>query len=285
MNIFKELPIVFPFYDSERHLDFRKENRTGIFELISPKNALLPFQISLPTGKPQPTKWSIISFPSGSEIDITNNLSAVKVYEIAGEKTAVYFGDALQFVFEARNEPLNLPTGFYYSKFYFTDGSYFVSEIFFVPCPAFDAGSTAEGFFKIEFWNNHDLKPVIYRDDWKQILYLKTFVHGSEPTLEEETKKDGFNNEIPVFQKLILKYKFSEVVPDFVKVAIVSLQMQDEVYIETENGRSGKIDRVWVSTEDDEAIGMSVVTVTFEDDVLIKTACSEQPASVISGWV
>ncbi|WP_258316924.1 hypothetical protein, partial [Escherichia coli] len=80
----------------------------GLFELISPKNALLPFQISLPDGKPQPTKWTIISYPSGSEIDITNNLSAVKVYEIAGEKTAVYFGDALQFKFEARNEPLNL---------------------------------------------------------------------------------------------------------------------------------------------------------------------------------
>ena len=70
-NIFKELPIVFPFYENHKQKDINKENVESIcaFKLISPKNALLPFQIEIPKDKANPISWKIIGI-NGSEISI-----------------------------------------------------------------------------------------------------------------------------------------------------------------------------------------------------------------------
>ena len=277
MNIFKEMPIVFPFYDNEKHFSIRSEHREGncVYKLISPKNALLPFQINLPVNKPAPIAWQIKSICGANVIDITNKLNEVKIYLFDGKKQAVYFGNSLG---------INLECGFYYSKFLFADGSYYVSEWFYVPSDSFGVGEQCN-YFKIEFWQDKDVLPLIYRDNWKQTLYLKTFIHAAVPEVEEETKKDGFNNEIAVFQKMTLKYKFLDIVPDFLKIAIVSLQIQDNVLIVSDNQRSGIISRVSVNAENDENIGMSVVDVTFEDDVLTKTACNNNNTLInLSNW-
>lgn len=286
MNIFKEMPIVFPFYDNEKHFSIRSEHREGncVFKLISPKNALLPFQINLPVNKPAPISWKIITACGGNEIDITNNLNKIKIYTFSEKKQALYFGEKLNFNFQTRNEDLNLDCGFYYSKFMFADGSYYVSEWFYVPSDSFGVGEQSN-YFKIEFWQDKDVLPLIYRDNWRQVMYLKTFIHAAVPEVEEETKKDGLNNEIPVFQKMTLKYKFLDVVPDFLKIAIVSLQIQDNVQIVSDNQRSGIISRVSVNVENDENIGMSVVDVTFEDEILTKTSCNNNKTIVsLSNW-
>ena len=49
MNIFKEMPIVFPFYDNEKHFSIRSEHREGncVYKLISPKNALFPQTVEI----------------------------------------------------------------------------------------------------------------------------------------------------------------------------------------------------------------------------------------------
>ena len=84
---------------------------------------------------------------------------------------------------------------------------------------------------------------------------------------------------------MTLKYKFLDIVPDFLKIAIVSLQIQDNVLIVSDNQRSGIISRVSVNAENDENIGMSVVDVTFEDDVLTKTACNNNNTLInLSNW-
>ena len=97
MNIFKEMPIVFPFYDNEKHFSIRSEHREGncVYKLISPKNALLPFQINLPVNKPAPISWQIKSICGAKVIDITNKLNEVKIYLFDGKKQAVYFGNSL----------------------------------------------------------------------------------------------------------------------------------------------------------------------------------------------
>ena len=287
MNIFKEMPIVFPFYDNEKHFSIRSEHREGncVYKLISPKNALLPFQINLPVNKPAPIKWEISMVCGKNVIDITNNLKEVKIYSFEEKKQAVYFGEKpLRFKYGNRDEDLNLETGFYFSRFVFDDGSYYVSEWFYVPSDSFRVGEQSN-YFKIDFWQDNDVLPLIYRDNWKQTLYLKTFIHAAVPEVEEKTKKDGFNNEIPVFQKMTLKYKFLDIVPDFLKIAIVSLQIQDNVQIVSDNQRSGIISRVSVNAENDENIGMSVVDVTFEDEILTKTSCNnDKPIVSLSNW-
>ena len=277
-NIFKELPIVFPFYENHKQQDVNKENVESncAFKLISPKNALLPFQIEMPINKPNPISWKIIGL-NGSEIDISNNLSKVKIYVFEEKKQAVYFGEELIFSYENRSEPLNLENGFYYTIFNFSDGSYYVSEIFFAA--GFNVGENTE-FMQVDFWQDKDVEPLIFRNGWKQTIYLSTFVHSAIAEVEEETEKDGFNSEIPTFQRMVLKYKFIELVPDFVKIALVSLQMQDNVYIYLSDKRSGKIDRISVESQPDETIGLNNVEVIFEDDVLIKTACGQNKQEI-----
>lgn len=279
-NIFNELPTALPFYESEVNQEIYKESvdENLFYKLYSPKNAFLPFQIQMPVGKVNPVKWEIISFPSKSAIDISNNLNKIKIYEFQDFKQAVYFGDELRFVYGQRDEPLNLPCGYYYTKISFADGSCFVSEIFYV-------APTLENFMKVEFWCEKDLLPVVYRNEWKQVLYLPTFVHNKLPEIEEETSKDGYNSEIPVWQKMVFKYKFIDIVPDFLKTVLISLQLQDFVYLWINEKRQGRIDRIFVvATPDDIGIA-NEVEVTFEDDVMIKTSCPQQNTLInLSSW-
>lgn len=271
-NIFKELPIVFPFYENHKQKDINKENVESIcaFKLISPKNALLPFQIEMQTNKPNPTLWQIVNICDGSTINLNSSLNKIKIFNFAEKKQAVYYGDAL---------PIDLACGYYYTIFNFPDGTYYVSEIFYIPAAGFNVGANTE-FMQVDFWQEKDVEPLIFRNGWKQTIYLSTFVHSAIPEVEEETEKDGFNSEIPTFQRMVLKYKFVELVPDFVKIALVSLQMQDNVYIYLSDKRSGKIDRISVESQPDETIGLNNVEVIFEDDVLIKTACGENKQEI-----
>lgn len=271
-NIFKELPIVFPFYENHKQKDVNKENVESIcaFKLISPKNALLPFQIEIPINKPNPTLWQIVNVCDGSTINLNASLSQIKIFNFEEKKQAVYYGNAL---------PIDLACGYYYTIFQFADGTYYVSEIFYVPANGFKLGENTE-FMQVDFWQDKDVEPLIFRYGWKQTIYLSTFVHSAIPEVEEETEKDGFNSEIPTFQRMVLKYKFVELVPDFIKIALVSLQMQDNVYISLSDKRSGKIDRISVESQPDESIGLNNVEVIFEDDVLIKTACGENKQEI-----
>lgn len=284
-RIFKELPIVFPFYELKGNQDQYRENVEGLnqYNLISPNNALLPFQIEMPANKPNPIKWIIVCL-NGSEIDITNNLNKIKVYEFGIKKQAVYFGEKLSFVYGQIDTDLNLPCGNYYTEFIFGDGSKYVSEIFTIPENAFQVGAPCD-FVKVDFWNEKDIAPVLYRDNFVQTIYLNTFVHSFVPEIEEEQEKDGFNNEIPVFQKMLLRYKMVEVVPDFVKIALISLQMHDHVIITINGSRTGEIDRVQVTAQPHEGGGLNDVDIVFEDDILYKTNCgTNEQVNNVTHW-
>lgn len=271
MKIFKELPIVLPFYELQENQDRYRENVAELcpFKLISPRNALLPFQIEMPLDKGALIAWDLVSAcenPTGTLlINLTSQLNKVKIYEFTDKKQAVYFGDVLGGV--------SLACGYYYTRFRFNDGSQYVSEVFYIPADAFDVGQNSR-YMRLEFWNDKDIDPVLYRDNFKQIIYLDNFVSSFMPEIEEEQEKDGFNNEIPIFQKLIMKYKIHDVVPDFIKIALISLQMMDNVYIYINSSRSGKIDRISVNSQPYETGAFNDVELTFEDDIMYKTACN-----------
>lgn len=283
-NIFKNLPIVFPFYEQRVQQTRERENNAQFcdFKLISPRNALLPFQLNFGKEKPAPTKWEILGHAT---LDITNNLNKITVYEFEEHKQAVYKGDALRFVHGVRDEELNLGCGWYYSKFTFADGSAFYSEFFYVPEDNFTAGENLTNYTLVEFWCDKDLDPVLYRDGFKQRVYLDTFVHSAVPEFDEEVEKDGYNSAIPTFQKLTLKYKFISVVPDYMKIALLTLLMQDNIYLYLSDKRSGKIDRVEVNPQPDETGAFNNVDVVFEDAILIKTNCAKNEQELnITTW-
>lgn len=282
-RIFKELPIVFPFYELKENQYRNREDILNLnqYDLITPNNALLPFQIEMPINKPSPEKWEVISC-DGRPIDITNNLSIIKIYVFSDKKQAIYKGDALTFSYESIIEELNMPCGDYYSVFTFPDGSKYVSEFFHVE--NFKVNEISK-FVKVDFWNEKDLEPILYRDEFKQTIYLDTFINQFIPEVDEETSKDGYNNELPVFQKLMLKYKFVGVVPDFIKIALVSLQIHDSVYLYINESRKGYISRVVVTATPHDEGGMNDVDVVFEDDILYKSACIQNKTETsVTNW-
>lgn len=283
-NVFNHLPIAFPFYQDVKSQEIYKENLESnlFYKLITPLDRLLPFQIEMPVDKPNPTKWEILVYDEdGSYVafNLIPSLPLIKIYTFADRKIAVYDGQQLIKQFKAGiTRPLDMSCGYYYTKITFADGSYYVSDIFYAKPNLADC-------IKVDFWCSKDLKPVIYRDGWKQWLYLPTFVHTASPEVEEESIKDGYNNEIPVYQKMMLKYKFIDVVPDFLKTALVSLQIQDFVYLWISETRQGYADRVWVAVTPDDTGATSEVEVTFEDDILLKTNCGvDDNLQNVSTW-
>ena len=215
---------------------------------------------------------------------MSSSFNKIKIYEFGDKKVAVYNGEALTGrPFKGQVGALNLYCGYYFTRLDFADGSAYYSEVFFVPENAFTVGSPNE-FIKVEFWNETDIKPVLYRDNFRQTIYLNTFVASYVPEIEEETEKDGFNNKIPVFQKLVLRYKIVDVVPDFLKIALISLQMHDHVVITTAS-RSGEIDRLEVTAQPHEGQGINDIEILFEDDMLYKTNCqTNDVANSVTTW-
>ena len=163
--------------------------------------------------------------------------------------------------------------------------SYFISETFYIPENKFKVGEDND-FMLVEFWNEKDTEPILFRENWKQRIYLDSFIHSAVPEMEEETTKDGVNTPIPIWQKLTLKYKFTDVVPDFVKIALVSLQMNDFIYLYlTRENRGGKIDRVLVTATPDDTGALNNLDVVFEDDIMVKDSCeTEKTPAQITHW-
>ena len=132
-------------------------------------------------------------------------------------------------------------------------------------------------YMKLEFWNGCDLNPIMYNGtNFKQILYLDTFIHTGDPEIEEDGERDGDDNLIPTFQKMTVKYRFTALVPDFVKIAIASLQIHEEVYLTTAKAiRTGKIERITTTSTTETGGAYSTIDVTLEQLIISKDSCCE----------
>lgn len=271
MLIFNELPTAFPWYDKQGKQQRYRENAKQLcdYKLISPNNGLLPFQTITPTGTGIPTSWQIMTTCGDLAIDISNNIGKLKATETADGVYIEYAGDVLTFLRQSVPENLSVPQGAYYSVITFADEKKIFSEIFYcVP--------DLSAYMKIEFWNGCDISPIMYAKGFKQIIYIDSFVHTSEPEIEQDGERDGDDQIIPTFQKMVVKYRFSTMVPDYMKIALTSMQMHDEVYLTTENGtRTGKIERLTTSSTIETSGAYSTVDVVMEQAIITRTACCE----------
>lgn len=272
--IYKELPTVLPFYDKRANQNMNRENvaKNCIYQLISPNDSLLPFQILIPAEMyAKPTKWSVITL-GGIEIDLTRNLSLI--FDKITENGAyfVYNGNVLEF---SQNVSLDLECGFYYSVLEIGGEKYY-SEVF---CVKNFKKSEPTNYVKIEISNSTDLSPLIYKigsDKFIQNIYLDTFVHVSEPEIEEEMEKDGNDKDVPVFQKLIVRNRMQVVLPDFINVALSAAQLHDEIIVTTEQGkRKGFVDRLTLSNSVEDNGSYITTDILLEQDLLVKTNCDQ----------
>lgn len=278
MKLYDELTTILPFYENIRNQNRFKENvkKNCDFKLLSPSNAFLPFMLKLPKSSPKPTGMNLIDL-NGTKTNISNNISRLRAFDFEDFAYCYYNGESLIFKYETFEQELNL-TGFFYLEIV-VDGKSYFSEVFFM-CSEIKTNEFSNKYVKIEYFDEKDIEPLRYRNDFKQVIYLDTFIHTSEPEIEEESENDGFANKIPTFTKLTVKQKFEIYVPDFVKIALLTLQMHDEIFVYEQNKREGKIDRIKVTPSTDDTGAFSTIEIMLETDILTKISCDDNKTAI-----
>lgn len=268
MKLFNELPSILPFFTDLRNQNRFKENVKNKcpFFLMSPNNALLPFLLQIPKGSPKPSSLKLISL-NGSETDLSNNIPQLKAVDFEDFAYCYYNGQALTFKYETIEQELNLE-GIFYIELTISGIKYF-SEVFKMT-EEIKSDSFNNRFVKLEYWDEEDIEPIRYRDNFKQVIYFDTFIYTSEPEITQETEGDGDSNEIPTFQKMTIRQKIEILVPDFVKIALMSMQMHSNIFINEQNKRQGKIDRVKMTPTTEANGALTTLEIVLETDILTK---------------
>lgn len=300
MSLYNELPIVFPWYEKIEQQDRYRENVNGIcaFKLISPKNSLLPFQFRKPKTGAAPTGWIVLRLDDNST-----------VADISASIPDIVFSSKVEWdYFTFQGTPitdLDLAPGFYFSILIFPDDSVRFSEVFFIPDTslAFNVEDTEIEFVKIQFYNNGDIAPIFYDQEspdggsfFKQVVYLDTFITASEPELTVDGTKDGNDELIPTFQKVVINYRITIDAGEYLKKALATMPMHDVVTLTTkQNVRNGDLEKLAVDSALEGNGAISIVDIVFQDviamvkkgcDSPIKSACVGDPTrldSIVDG--
>lgn len=276
IKIYRKEPVSIP--SGTRYLASCSYRRDPIVEKKVPKREaynMLLFSLSkneIPeTISPGDVSSWVIKSLCGTEIDISINTGALSTAMYSDGIRVFYNGSQLYFRTNTGDVVLKIPEGSYYSILEFQNGDTYFSEVFTVP------EDGLENYMKIEFWNSCDIAPIAYNNGaggWKQTMYIDSFIHASDPEVEEDGERDGNDMLIPTFQRMVVRYRFSAVVPDYMKIAIVSLQLHDNVWITTENEtRSGRADRLSTSTSIDDNGAYSTIDAIIDQYVMVKKAC------------
>jgi hypothetical protein len=283
--LYNELPVSFPWYEKIEQQNRYNENVEPIcdYKLVSPKDALLPFQFSKPIRDALPIIWEVYEINSNNLVaNISASIPLIIKKKIEGKEYYYYDGQKIT--------GLALTPGFYYSRLVYPTGEIYFSEMFFIPI---DGGFNIAdddniAFIKLEWWNDGDIRPVFYNDVlightkpvFRNVAYIDTFITASEPEIIEDGTRDGEEELIPTFQKVVVPYRITVAVPDFLKKAMILMQLHDHVLITTKFAvRSGEIRKMTVSSALEAFGGLSIVDIQFQQDMaMLKKGCADNMA-------
>ncbi len=280
MALKKELPTALPWYENlQNQIRFRENNKdVELYRNITPVDEnFIPFVFKIPKGYGRPIEWKIKQI-NGITIDISNNIGLLFPIEFDDFVYVYYFG-ALGTELTWNSAP---PIGYFWMEIKFPTsapsyGKIYYSELMFAKCER-------NTYLEIIYSNDGDIEPIRYRNGFKQIVILDTFLHTAEPEIEEEGERDGENNLIPTFVKMTVRQKAEVIVPDYMKTALSSLQMHDNIWIGNGYNGSGDIDRATVQAQTDETGAFSSVIIDFQTDVMSKKICDNNKPVLNSGY-
>lgn len=268
--IYNEFPIPLPFYDSIELQDRYKENagNTG-FGLIAQSDKALPFQFRTDEDV---NLISLQLFDSENNLVYVIDKNDLVIDLLSGWKYFTWLGSQPLKIL-SNGENLNLPCNQYYFKSNLSDGSSLVSELF-------RTINNINDYLVLEWSDNTGaIDPVYYGNGYRNRLICDTFLTKGIPSIEIETKDNGFNNQIPITRKMINNYDFSlGIVPNFIIDAINFMAIHDNIDVKTkENKRKGKIINVTVEQDQIETSAIWELTVKFNIEVFFwANACKNE---------
>ena len=295
--IFDNLPIALPWYNNIILQDrFRPSvNENSIVCQLAPYDGVLPFQIRKNSLSELPATWKIKCVDGGSLQDYLDGktdetLIDLSTYILDCFEALTLDGSDYLMVKDAKNA-LNLiiptladgiPAGTYYFECEFSDATW-VSELFRVPEDRFtwDRADNGCHYPCLKWSNEKDLAPIHYdssdTDIFYNLLYLDTYLTASEPEYLTVVEKDGQEEPIETFVKIIVKYRLSAYVPDYLKIAIFMIHLHDNKYIYLENGtREGVMKNTEITAALQPDGAYSTIEILFEQDqILVKPQCGE----------
>lgn len=211
-----------PFYDNIALQNHRKDYAFGqVYQLITYKNMLLPFQVVLASGTS--VSWvRLYDFNTGKYTDITSSIkeNGLHIKSFTGFKLLKYPGTLP--IVEIKHE------GLYYLQIYINGFGTLYSDVFTV-C------NKVDDCLLLEYKNSYNFSlqgGVVDFDSFKFKCYLKTQIGKPEYTFEEEaTTRMGYTFiESQVSKKV---YKFTVIVPEYLCDALRIVRMCDNKFIKS----------------------------------------------------
>lgn len=258
-----------PFYDSLALQNHRKDYAFGqVYQLITHKNMLLPFQVVLKSGTA--VNWvRLYNFNTGRYIDITKSMKenglVIKTY--AGFKLLKYPGNLP--IIEIKHE------GLYYLAISISGLGTIYSDVFTV-C------NKVDGYLLIEYYNsyNFELKNGVidFSDNFKFRCYLNTQIGKPEYDFEEEaTERMGYTFiESQVSKKI---YKFTFLAPEYLCDALRIVRLCENKQI-TSKSQTYDLTTFSMEPEWEDQGDLAAVECEFETDTVIANIGGYEPELV-----
>ena len=293
-----EIPLPFVFYtDRSRQHRFRKNCAGQIMDgLLAPNDSLLPFQIRVSSlTAPTITSWELFSVcgqvmtggeiitdelgnpitdelgnpltteyvlgTGGVDYNLTSQAGLISILSHNGGYNLIYNGGGLSSI---------LACGFYESKIVLSTGETLWSEVFHVV----EFSRLNMPYLRLCWKNPCGLQNIAYPVGYRNEVYFDSFISNSEPEVIEEVEKDGIDMEIMIFSKIVNKLRFSEVVPDYLKTAIMAMKVHKEIFIKEEGLSEIAVSRAIIAPSIEGGGCFSFVDILLEvDNVLYNSAC------------
>lgn len=259
-----------PFYDNLSMQNHRKSYSYGnIFQLINPKNRLLPFQIILPNNVYYRTEINLINLDNNQSIDISDQI--VIQYKIFQDLNFV----VAYYVSGSNILGINQLGLFYLEiKFYNQNNILLLTKY----SEVFNVITNLNNVVEIVWYDANDLifedGAIVYSNtgNYRNQLYLCSEV--GKPTYNfEETGEERDGYFFPEKQISLKTYHFNFTAPEYLTDVMRLIRLHDYIFI-TSNGITYKCDNFLIDVSWQNWGNLAGVNVDFNSYTVVKKIAS-----------
>jgi hypothetical protein len=116
---------------------------------------------------------------------------------------------------------------------------------------------------KIEYWNSYDILDCHYEQDYRNRFWLNVDVQRPEYIINREQTEDALMDLHNTFLKWEKQYSFDMYCPEYIADMLSMITLHDNVWVEFDNGYSGKCKDFTATVEWTSINSLAKVSCTF----------------------